>query len=81
MSERSRMKPEELFPDDLTELDDVDVESLNSKVHRQLEYEYLQLEGPAPETLDRQAELAGELDRRDDEDGEEGDTQASVLSA
>lgn len=76
MSERSRMKPEELFPDDLTGLDDVDVESLNSKVHRQLEYEYLQLEGPTPETLDRQAELAGELDRRDDEGG----TQASVLS-
>lgn len=61
----SRIKPEDPFPEDLNQLEDDQVEILNSKVHRQLEVEYVQEGSPDPETEHRQEELNEELDDRD----------------
>lgn len=61
----SRIRPGDAFPDDLNQLQDHEVEVLNSKVHRQLEVEYVEQGGPHPETEHRQGELSEELDDRD----------------
>lgn len=61
----SRIKPGDPFPQDLNLLEDNQVEVLNSKVHRQLEVEYVQEGTPDPETEHRQEELNEELDDRD----------------
>lgn len=61
----SRIKPDEPFPDNLNQLEDTQLEVLNSKVHRQLEAEYVEEDGPDPETEHRQEELKEELDDRD----------------
>lgn len=62
---KSRIKPEDPFPENLNELEDNQVEVLNSKVHRQLEVEYVQEGQPDPETEHRHEELDEELDDRD----------------
>lgn len=62
---KSRIKPEDPFPENLNQLEDDQVEVLNSKVHRQLEVEYIHEDGPDPETQHRQEELNEELDDRD----------------
>ncbi|WP_309071892.1 hypothetical protein [Arthrobacter sp.] len=62
---KSRIKPEDPFPENLNQLEDHEVEVLNSKVHRQLEVEYLQEGSPEPETEHRREELNEELDDRD----------------
>lgn len=62
---KSRIKPEDPFPEDLNQLEDDQVEVLNSKVHRQLEVEYVHEGGPDPETEHRREELSEELDDRD----------------
>jgi hypothetical protein len=62
---KSRIKPEDPFPGDLNELQDDQVEVLNSKVHRQLEVEYVQEGTPDPETEHRREEINEELDDRD----------------
>lgn len=62
---KSRIKPEDPFPENLNELEDNEVEVLNSKVHRQLEVEYVREGSPDPETEQRQEELNEELDDRD----------------
>ncbi|MBG6215624.1 hypothetical protein IWX75_000061 [Arthrobacter sp. CAN_A6] len=64
----SRLTPAEPFPDDLAPLEVWEVEVLNSKVHRELDYEYAHAGGPAMETEFRHEELRDELDRRDDSD-------------
>lgn len=64
MDHNSRITPEELFPADLTILDDIEVEVLNSKVRRELDAEYLD-SNPEPETEGRLEELTTELNRRD----------------
>ncbi|GAB3555785.1 hypothetical protein GCM10027404_33170 [Arthrobacter tumbae] len=61
----SRLDPSESFPDDLAELELPEVEVLNSKVHRELEFEYTRNGIPAMETEFRKEELTEELDRRD----------------
>lgn len=66
MKDNSRLTPEEPFPDDLETLKDREVEVLNSKVHRQLDEEYVDEGGPDPETEFRKDELNEELDERDD---------------
>ena len=49
METNHKISPEDPFPEDLTVLDDVEVEVLNSRIHRELEAEYA--EGlPEPET-------------------------------
>jgi hypothetical protein len=62
---KSRIKPEDPFPGDLNTLQDDQVEVLNSKVHRQLEVEYVQEGSPDPETEHRREEINEELDDRD----------------
>lgn len=76
MNRSSCLTPDEEFPDDLTVLDSTEVEVLNSKVHRELDVEYVEYGLPDPETEARLAELTEELDRRDDETI---GTQAPVL--
>lgn len=61
----SRITPDEPFPADLARLRDQDVEVLNSKVHREIEHEYVTEGGIDPETAFRKDELADELDQRD----------------
>ncbi len=72
MGNRTRISPEEEFPEDLGDLQDEDVEVLNSKVHRQLDKEYVEEGGPDPETDARKDELDAELDTRDEEKAEAG---------
>lgn len=62
---KSRITPKDPFPENLNELEDNEVEVLNSKVHRQLEAEYVQDGQPHPETEVRREELDEELDDRD----------------
>ncbi|MFJ6278773.1 hypothetical protein SAMN04488693_10346 [Arthrobacter subterraneus] len=62
---KSRIKPEDPFPENLNSLEDDQVEVLNSKVHRQLEVEYVEAGSPDPETEHRQEEVNEELDDRD----------------
>ncbi len=67
MTNNSRLAPEDSFPDELHSLGDEAVEVLNSKVHRQLDAEYVDSGEPHPETEFRLDELTEELDRRDDD--------------
>jgi hypothetical protein len=61
----TRLSPAENFPEDLTSLDLPEVEALNSKIHRELDYEYEHDGEPSLETEIRHEELTEELDRRD----------------
>lgn len=61
----TRLSPAEDFPEDLTMLDLPTVEVLNSKIHRELDYEYAHDGEPSLETEIRHEELTEELDRRD----------------
>lgn len=61
----SRLKPSEDFPEDLTALELPDVEILNSKLHRELDYEYAHDGAASMETEIRHEEVTEELDRRD----------------
>lgn len=64
METNHKISPEDPFPEDLTVLDDTQVEVLNSRVHRELEAEYA--EGfPEPETEARLEEVNLELNRRE----------------
>ena len=65
MSESSRLLPEDPFPEDLSDLGKTEVELLNSRVHRELDAEIFEAEGPHPVTEDRHFELQEELDLRD----------------
>ncbi len=67
MGDRTRIAPDDEFPAELGDLQDEDVEVLNSKVHRQLDKEYVEEGGPNPETDARKDELDDELDSRDEE--------------
>ena len=60
----SRITPDENFPD-LTHLPMEEVEVLNSKVHRELDFEYASDGEAHPETEFRLEELDNELDVRD----------------
>lgn len=63
----SRLAPEDQFPEDLTDLDLLQVEVLNSRTGRQLDMEYIRDTQPDPETSTRLEELTEELDRRDNQ--------------
>lgn len=67
MNDKTRLAPEDPFPEDLDTLADGEVEVLNSKVHRQIDEEYVEEGQPNPETEFRKEELDEELDDRDDE--------------
>lgn len=61
----SKLGPSDPFPEDLSELELTEVEILNSKVHRELDLEYVRDGMPSFETEIRKEELTDELDRRD----------------
>lgn len=61
----TRITPDEPFPEDVGVLDQPEVEVLNSKLHRQLDHEYVHEDGPSPETECRLEEIKEELDFRD----------------
>ncbi|MDN4610207.1 hypothetical protein [Arthrobacter burdickii] len=61
----TRLTPSEDFPQDLTTLGLSEVEVLNSKIHRELDYEYTHDGELSMETEVRHEELTEELDRRD----------------
>ncbi|WP_019482948.1 hypothetical protein [Arthrobacter sp. TB 23] len=67
MNDKTRLAPEDPFPEDLDDLADGEVEVLNSKVHRQIDEEYVDEGQPHPETEFRKEELDEELDERDDD--------------
>lgn len=61
----TRITPDEPFPEDLGALTDPEVEVLNSKLHRELDHEYVHEGGPSPETEARLEDVTEELDFRD----------------
>lgn len=61
----SRLTPNDPFPEHLETLSDDDLEILNSRLHRQAEYEYRQEGETEPETSFRLEFVTEELDRRD----------------
>lgn len=67
MIDTTRITPDDPFPENLTRLDQAEVEILNSRVHRQLDAEYVRYGLPDPETEGRLEELNEELDRREGE--------------
>ncbi|WP_182977110.1 hypothetical protein [Arthrobacter cheniae] len=61
----TRITPFKPFPEDLNVLQLVEVEVLNSKLHRELDYEYVHEDGPSLETESRLEDVTEELDVRD----------------
>lgn len=80
MNDKTRLAPEDPFPEDLDELADGEVEVLNSKVHRQIDEEYVDEGEPHPETEFRKEELNEELDERDDDAAESDGAAESTES-
>lgn len=68
MNNDSKILPAESFPQDLTKVGDDQLQILNSRVHRQLDAEYLVLDLD-PETAGRLEELTTELNRREGHTG------------
>lgn len=60
----SRLSPDDAFPD-MTHLPTEDVEVINSRVHRELDFEYSTDGSAHPETEFRLEEVSEELDARD----------------
>lgn len=67
MNDTTRHAPDEAFPDDLTLLESNAVEILNSRIHRELDSEYVKFGMADPETEGRLEEITEELDRREKE--------------
>jgi hypothetical protein len=61
----TRITPDEPFPEDLGTLEQPEIEVLNSKLHRELDHEYVHEGGPSPETESRLEDVSEELDFRD----------------
>jgi hypothetical protein len=61
----TRITPDEPFPEDLGVLAQSEVEVLNSKLHRELDHEYVHEDGPSQETESRLEDVSEELDFRD----------------
>ncbi|GAA1109344.1 hypothetical protein [Arthrobacter flavus] len=67
MTDTTRLAPDEPFPDDLTTLESSEVMILNSRIHRELDAEYVRYGLPDPETEGRLEEITEELDRRENQ--------------
>lgn len=61
----SRLVPTDSFPENLPDLDVIDIRILHTRVQRQLGHEYAHDYGPHPATMSRHTELSDELVRRD----------------
>lgn len=76
----TRLTPSDPFPEDLAALDLRQVEVLNSRVHRELDHEYIHDGEPALETEIRLEEINDELDRRDDSEHSQTSPEAQHQS-
>lgn len=65
MSEKLHLTPADEFPDDLGIVSDNDLQVLDSRIQRQLDYEYIAEGEPNPETEFRHYDLDEEFDERD----------------
>ncbi|KUM39429.1 MAG: hypothetical protein ABWY04_16325 [Arthrobacter sp.] len=65
MTEKLRLTPEESFPEDLTEVGDLQLQVLDSQVQRQLDHEVIAEGEPNRETEFRHYELDEEFANRD----------------
>lgn len=61
----SRLSPFDVFPEDVTTLQDVELQVLHSRIQRQLDYEYAHDYDAHPETVFRAADIAEEFERRE----------------
>jgi hypothetical protein len=61
----TRITPDQPFPEYLGALPQPEVEVLNSKLHRELDHEYVSEGGPSAETESRLEDVSEELDFRD----------------
>ncbi|MEG9249984.1 hypothetical protein V6S67_17985 [Arthrobacter sp. Soc17.1.1.1] len=61
----SRLFPTDSFPEDLTALEDIELQVLHSRVQRQVDYEYAHDIEVNPETDFRAADIAEEFERRE----------------
>lgn len=60
-----RLSPTDSFPEDLSSLEDVELQVLHSRVQRQVDYEYGHEFELNPETEFRAADVAEEFERRE----------------
>jgi hypothetical protein len=65
MSEKLHLTPADDFPDDLGIVSDNDLQVLDSRIQRQLDYEYIAEGEPNPETEFRHYDLDEEFGERD----------------
>lgn len=65
MTEKLHLKPEDDFPEDLSEVANKDLQVLDSQVQRQLDHEYVADGEPNPETEFRHYDLDEEFSERD----------------
>ena len=65
MTEKLHLTPEDEFPEDLSEVENKDLQILDSQVQRQLDHEYVADGEPNPETEFRHYDLDEEFSERD----------------
>ena len=65
MTEKLHLTPEDEFPEDLTTVENKDLQVLDSQVQRQLDHEYVADGEPNPETEFRHYDLDEEFSDRD----------------
>ncbi|WP_346924687.1 hypothetical protein [uncultured Arthrobacter sp.] len=65
MNEKLHLTPEDEFPEDLSKVEDTELQVLDSQVQRQLDYEYVVEGEPHPETEFRHYDLDEEFSERD----------------
>jgi hypothetical protein len=68
MTEKLHLTPEDEFQEDLSKVDDKELQVLDSQVQRQLDYEYVAEGEPIPETEFRHYDLDEEFSERDKRD-------------
>lgn len=69
MTEKLHLTPDDEFPEDLSAVEDKDLQVLDSQVQRQLDHEYVADGEPNPETEFRHYDLDEEFSARDKRDG------------
>jgi hypothetical protein len=65
MTEKLHLTPEDDFPEDLAQIEDQQLQVLDSRVQRQLDYEIVVEGEPNPETEFRHFELDEQFEDRD----------------
>ena len=65
MTEKLHLTPQDDFPEDLSQIADLELQVLDSQIQRQLDYEYVVEGEPHPETEFRHYDLDEEFSERD----------------